>query len=124
MRRHAAAPGGPCPWARGDVGGDLGPRRPRAGGTRERRGLLRGGRGVELRVLVGGFRDGFLPYLGPPVKDFFEALKGEGEPDVIFTHQRHDLHQDHRLASYLTLNTFRNHLVLEYEIPKYDGDLG
>lgn len=76
------------------------------------------------RVLFGGFRDGFLPYGGGAVKEFFEALKDEIVPDVIFTHQRGDLHQDHRLACELTWNTFRDHLVLEYEIPKYDGDLG
>jgi LmbE family N-acetylglucosaminyl deacetylase len=76
------------------------------------------------RVLLGGFRDGFLPYEGGAVKEFFEALKDEIVPDVIFTHQRGDLHQDHRLACELTWNTFRDHLVLEYEIPKYDGDLG
>jgi LmbE family N-acetylglucosaminyl deacetylase len=77
-----------------------------------------------LRVLVSGFRDGFFPYLGEAVKSFFEELKGEIDPDVVFTHQRADLHQDHRLASELTWNTFRDHLILEYEIPKYDGDLG
>ena len=84
--------------------------------------FLRGA--ATARVVVGGFRDGFLPYLGAAVKDFFETLKAYPTPDVIFTHQRNDLHQDHRLACELTWNTFRNHLVLEYEIPKYDGDLG
>jgi LmbE family N-acetylglucosaminyl deacetylase len=69
------------------------------------------------------FRDGFLPYLGGDVKDVFEGLK-EVSPDVVFTHTRNDLHQDHRLACELTWNTFRDHLILEYEIPKYDGDLG
>jgi LmbE family N-acetylglucosaminyl deacetylase len=74
-------------------------------------------------IVVHGFRDGYLPYLGPPVKDSVEATK-EFAPDVIFTHQRHDLHQDHRLISELTWNAFRDHLILEYEIPKYDGDHG
>jgi LmbE family N-acetylglucosaminyl deacetylase len=69
------------------------------------------------------FRDSFLPYAGGEVKDVFEGLK-EVRPDLVFTHSRHDLHQDHRLACELTWNTFRNHLILEYEIPKYDGDLG
>jgi LmbE family N-acetylglucosaminyl deacetylase len=69
------------------------------------------------------FRDGFLPYSGPAVKESVEATK-DFHPDLIFTHQRHDLHQDHRLISELTWNTFRDHLILEYEIPKYDGDLG
>ena len=57
------------------------------------------------------------------MKESFEELK-DVEPDLVFTHTRHDLHQDHRLACELTWNTFRDHLVLEYEIPKYDGDLG
>jgi LmbE family N-acetylglucosaminyl deacetylase len=74
-------------------------------------------------IIVHEFRDGFLPYLGGQVKDAFEELKA-AEPDVIFTHTRHDLHQDHRLVCELTWNTFRDHLILEYEIPKYDGDLG
>ena len=74
-------------------------------------------------VVIKSFRDGFLPYIGAPVKDTFEALKKEFAPDVIFTHFRHDLHQDHRMICELTWNTFRNHLILEYEIPKYDADL-
>ena len=76
------------------------------------------------RVRTLDFRDGFLPYQGEQVKSYFEALKNEVSPDIIFTHFRNDLHQDHRLVSELTWNTFRDHLVLEYEIPKYDGDLG
>ena len=74
-------------------------------------------------VRIHEFRDGFLPYVGGEVKEVFEELK-EVQPDLVFTHTRHDLHQDHRLACELTWNTFRNHLILEYEIPKYDGDLG
>jgi len=70
------------------------------------------------------FRDGFLPYAAAELKECFERLKCEVRPDVIFTHYRDDLHQDHRVVSELTWNTFRNHLILEYEIPKYDGDLG
>lgn len=76
------------------------------------------------RIVLQRFRDGFFPYSGGEVKDFFERLKHEVSPDIIFTHQRMDLHQDHRLVSELTWNTFRDHLILEYEIPKYDGDLG
>jgi LmbE family N-acetylglucosaminyl deacetylase len=74
-------------------------------------------------VRVHEFRDGFLPYVGGQVKDVFEELKGV-EPDLILTHTRDDLHQDHRLVCELTWNTWRDHLILEYEIPKYDGDLG
>ena len=75
-------------------------------------------------VILGDFRDGFFPYDGGAIKEFFEELKQKVDPDLIFTHARADLHQDHRLVSELTWNTFRDHLILEYEIPKYDGDLG
>ena len=75
-------------------------------------------------IVVGGFRDGFLPYLGPDVKEFFEGLKGDVQPDLVLTHQRHDLHQDHRMVCDLTWNTFRDTLIVEYEIPKWDGDMG
>jgi LmbE family N-acetylglucosaminyl deacetylase len=78
----------------------------------------------EKEVAFNSYRDGFLPYSGADVKDFFEVLKDKVTPDLIFTHWRNDAHQDHRLVSELTWNTFRNHLILEYEIPKYDGDLG
>jgi LmbE family N-acetylglucosaminyl deacetylase len=73
-------------------------------------------------VDVQGFRDAFFRY-GPEVKEYFESLKPLA-PDVIFTHHDADRHQDHRLVAELTWNTFRDHLILEYEIPKYDGDLG
>lgn len=76
------------------------------------------------RLVLRNFRDGFMPYAGAEIKEFFEAELKSIAPDLIFTHQRNDLHQDHRLVSELSLNTFRNHLILEYEIPKYDGDLG
>jgi LmbE family N-acetylglucosaminyl deacetylase len=69
------------------------------------------------------FQDGFMPFVGAEIKATFEELKAIS-PDVIFTHNRRDAHQDHRLISELTWNTFRDHLILEYEIPKYDGDLG
>jgi LmbE family N-acetylglucosaminyl deacetylase len=74
-------------------------------------------------VRLHDFRDGFLPYSGGAVKDVFEGLK-DVDPDVVLTHTRFDLHQDHRLACELTWNTFRDNLILEYEVPKYDGDLG
>ncbi len=70
------------------------------------------------------FPDGFMPYAGGEVKAVFEELKQDISPDLVFTHYQRDAHQDHRLISELTWNTFRNHLILEYEIPKYDGDLG
>jgi LmbE family N-acetylglucosaminyl deacetylase len=75
-------------------------------------------------VIVKNFRASFFPYRGEAVKDFFEELKADVAADVVFTHYRNDLHQDHRLVSELTWNTYRDHLILEYEIPKYDGDLG
>jgi LmbE family N-acetylglucosaminyl deacetylase len=75
-------------------------------------------------IVVKTFRDGFLPYNGALVKESFEELKKVFIPDLIFTHYRHDLHQDHRFVCELTWNTFRNHLILEYEIAKYDADLG
>jgi LmbE family N-acetylglucosaminyl deacetylase len=70
------------------------------------------------------FRDGFLPDEWGAVKREFEALKAVTSPDLILTHRRDDLHQDHRVCCELTWNTFRDHLILEYEVPKYDGDLG
>lgn len=79
---------------------------------------------TEKHIIIKHFRDGFFPFIGMEIKEFFEQLKQEVYPDIIFTHYRNDLHQDHRLISDLTWNTFRNHLILEYEIPKYDGDLG
>jgi LmbE family N-acetylglucosaminyl deacetylase len=73
--------------------------------------------------LLKAFQDGFMPFVGGEVKAIFEELKATS-PDLILTHNRHDAHQDHRLLAELTWNTFRDHLILEYEIPKYDGDLG
>ena len=75
-------------------------------------------------VVIKKFRDGFFPYIGAEIKEYFEVVKTEFNPDIIFTPFRYDLHQDHRLISELTWNTFRSHLILEYEIVKYDGDLG
>lgn len=74
------------------------------------------------KVIIESLRDGFFPYIGAELKERFERLKSEFSPDLLLTHYRGDLHQDHRLISELTRNTFRNHLILEYEIPKYDGD--
>ena len=76
------------------------------------------------KIIIKNFRDGFLPYSGYEVKEFFEEMKNDVTPDIIFTHYRKDLHQDHRLICELTWNTFRDHLILEYEIPKFDGDMG
>jgi LmbE family N-acetylglucosaminyl deacetylase len=80
--------------------------------------------GCEHELIVKEYRDGFLPYSGGEVKEFFEQTKAHVNPDIIFTHWHGDAHQDHRLISELTWNTFRNHLIFEYEIPKFDGDIG
>jgi LmbE family N-acetylglucosaminyl deacetylase len=74
--------------------------------------------------LLQAFPDGSLPFVGAEVKAVFAALQPTVAPDLIFTHHRQDAHQDHRLIADLTWQTFRDHWILEYEIPKYDGDLG
>jgi LmbE family N-acetylglucosaminyl deacetylase len=75
-------------------------------------------------IVVKQFRESFFPSLSAPIKEYFEELKADFEPDLVFTHYRHDLHQDHKLVGDLTWNTFRRSLILEYEVPKWDGDLG
>ena len=75
-------------------------------------------------VLVRGFRESFFPAVWVEIKEFFEKVRRSVEPNVVFCHHRFDMHQDHRTIAELTWNTFRNHLVLEYEIPKFEGDLG
>jgi LmbE family N-acetylglucosaminyl deacetylase len=75
-------------------------------------------------VKIGSFRESYFPSEWPAIKEWFETIKAQFNPDVIFTHYRDDRHQDHRVLSDLAWNTFRNHLILEYEIFKYDGDLG
>jgi len=84
--------------------------------------FLRGAK--ERRVVIKQFRNGYFPDQWARIKDEFEALKGEVRPDLILTHYQRDLHQDHRTIAELTWNTFRDHMILEYEIPKYDPDLG
>jgi len=80
-------------------------------------------RAATADVRIESFRGRYFPFLGAEIKEYFDALGAELEPDLVFTHLGDDLHQDHRLLSELTYNTFRDHLVLEYEIPKWDGDL-
>jgi LmbE family N-acetylglucosaminyl deacetylase len=75
-------------------------------------------------IVIKNFREAFFPYIGGEIKEFFEQMKQEYSPDLVLTHYRNDRHQDHRLISELTWNTFRDHLILEYEILKYDGDIG
>jgi LmbE family N-acetylglucosaminyl deacetylase len=78
----------------------------------------------EKQIEILSFRDGFFPAHWAEIKEVFEKLKSRFDPHIVFTHYRDDRHQDHRVVSDLTWNTYRNHLILEYEIPKYDGDLG
>lgn len=79
---------------------------------------------ADRRIEVMSFRDGFFPEQGEEIKQWFESLKLRVDPDLILTHRRDDAHQDHRQVSRLTWNTFRDHHILEYEIPKWDGDMG
>jgi LmbE family N-acetylglucosaminyl deacetylase len=74
-------------------------------------------------VIIKNFKESFFPYIGAEIKKFFEAEIKKADPDLIFSHYRHDLHQDHRLISELTWNTFRHHTIFEYEIIKFDGDM-
>jgi LmbE family N-acetylglucosaminyl deacetylase len=84
--------------------------------------FLKGAAKKNISIL--NFRDTFFPFEGVKIKEFFEELRSRLSPGLILTHTREDLHQDHRVINELTWNTWRNHLILEYEIPKYDGDLG
>jgi LmbE family N-acetylglucosaminyl deacetylase len=84
--------------------------------------FLRGA--AKARVETLPFKNSFFPMLGAEIKDWFEELKVRVTPDVILTHRRDDAHQDHREMARHTWNTFRDHLILEYEIPKWDGDMG
>jgi LmbE family N-acetylglucosaminyl deacetylase len=93
-------------------------------GEEAREGAERFTIGCESQVFVKEFKDGFLPFCAAEIKEFFEELKEKVDADLIFTHWCGDAHQDHRLISELTWTTFRNNLIWEYEIPKYDGDIG
>ena len=79
---------------------------------------------ASAQIEVMAFRDGFFPEQGEAIKSWFETLKTRANPDLILTHRRDDAHQDHRQVCRLTWNTFRDHCILEYEIPKWDGDMG
>lgn len=89
----------------------------------QRAATLFAGENIDQGPVLKEFQDGFMPFAGTEVKAVFEEMKPIS-PDLIFTHNRNDAHQDHRLIAELTWNTFRDNLILEYEIPKYDGDLG
>ena len=85
-------------------------------------GFLQGA--ASTRIELAEFHDSYFPYQGAEIKDWMAKLRSRSDPDVIFTHRASDAHQDHRELSHLTSNVFRDHLILEYEIPKWDGDLG
>lgn len=76
------------------------------------------------QVKIGSFRESYFPSEWASIKEWFEEIRARFDPDVVFTHYRDDRHQDHQVLADLTWNTFRNHLILEYELLKYDGDLG
>ena len=97
----------------------IGPRRDEA--LAGAAGVLEGAASQQIKIAE--FRDGYFPYQGAEIKDWFECLRTSVEPDVVFTHYHDDAHQDHREVSRLTWNSFRDHIVLEYEVPKWDGDL-
>lgn len=78
----------------------------------------------ESEIIILDYQDAYLTFDAKEIKEKFEEIRHLMDPDIVFTHYRNDRHQDHRLLSDLAWNTFRNHLVIEYEIPKYDGDLG
>jgi len=78
----------------------------------------------DQEIILHGFRESFFPAQAEGIKEEFERIKRSYNPSLIFTHYKEDHHQDHRVLAELTWNTFRDHLILEYEIPKYEGDLG
>jgi LmbE family N-acetylglucosaminyl deacetylase len=82
------------------------------------------GAAASANVVTRSFRERYFPFVGAEIKAYFDELGATIRPDIVFTHFREDLHQDHVLLGQLAVNTFRDHLILEYEIPKWDGDLG
>ena len=98
----------------------IGPRRAEAEGSAK--AFAEGA--ASLTLELGEAKDSYFPYQGAEVKSWLEGVKKQVSPDLVFTHLREDAHQDHRVVSQLTWNAFRDHLILEYEIPKWDGDLG
>jgi LmbE family N-acetylglucosaminyl deacetylase len=84
--------------------------------------FLQGAASAQVKVMP--FKNSFFPSQEHEIKPWFESLKSWANPDLILTHRRDDLHQDHREVCRHTWATFRDHVILEYEIPKWDGDLG
>jgi LmbE family N-acetylglucosaminyl deacetylase len=81
--------------------------------------------GAEAAAIeLGGFDDSYFPAQAREIKEWVAAMRSRPAPDIVFTHRRDDAHQDHRTVNQITWNLYRDHLILEYEIPKWDGDLG
>jgi LmbE family N-acetylglucosaminyl deacetylase len=76
------------------------------------------------QVVIHHFRESYFPSVASEIKDAFEAIKRALSPDLVLCHRKQDAHQDHRVIADLAWNTWRDHAIWEYEIPKYDGDLG
>ncbi len=117
LRMIQACPAAEVHW---HVFSAAGPRRREAQASA--REFLKGA--AKAAVRVENFRESYFPAQWSTIKDAFEKIRGQFEPDVVLTHRHDDRHQDHRVLSELAWNTFRNHLIFEYEIPKYEGDLG
>jgi LmbE family N-acetylglucosaminyl deacetylase len=117
LRLLAERPGSTVTWV---VFSAVGERRAEAQGSAEAFLTTAGKADIELNQ----FKESYFPYVGSDIKDAFEKLKARVSPDVVFAHRNDDMHQDHRVVADLTWNTFRNNLILQYEIPKYEGDLG
>jgi len=119
LRLVETFPGVACDWI---VFSSNGERRQEA--SRSAAAFLEGIPESDRMIAVESFRESYFPWVGAEIKDYFqERLAARPGPDLIFTHCRDDRHQDHRIISDLTWNAFRDHMILEYEIPKYDGDL-
>jgi LmbE family N-acetylglucosaminyl deacetylase len=118
LRLLTKHPGSTCWWTVLSGGGTEREREAQDGAAR----FL--GDAGERRINVQRLRDGHFPVGLTAIKDALEEMQRAFTPDLVFTHHRDDRHQDHRTVSDVTWQTFRDHLVLEYEIPKWDGDLG
>ncbi|MDT6940971.1 PIG-L deacetylase family protein [Brucella pseudogrignonensis] len=77
-----------------------------------------------FQINLASFEDSYFPAQIRDIKSWLMLQRQRQSPDIVFTHRKHDAHQDHRTISELTWNLFRDQLILEYEIPKWDGDLG
>lgn len=88
---------------------------------RSAKALLR--RAVSLQLHMGDLPDSQFPAEFARAKQFMNDVRDSCQPDLVFTHWLDDRHQDHRLVGELTWQTWRDHLILEYDVPKFEGDL-